>query len=53
MKKKTYYWKHNPTYPIAVPKEFNDILLLAAIALDRKVITEAELEQFITQKIPK
>jgi hypothetical protein len=51
MKNPRYRWKHNPTYPIAVPKTFNDILLLTAIALDRGLITEQELHKIIEGKI--
>jgi hypothetical protein len=49
--KNQYRWKHNPTYPIAVPKTFNDILLLTAIALDRGVISEDELHEFLKKAI--
>jgi hypothetical protein len=50
-KQSKYHWKHAPTYPIIVPKPFNDILLLTAIALDRGLLTEAELHQIIQEKL--
>ena len=44
-------WRETPTYPIRVPKKYKDILTLAAIALDRGLITEAELHDWINSKM--
>lgn len=46
----TKKWRNVPT-AVIVPKKFKDILTLTAIALDRGLITEADLHDFIEGKI--
>lgn len=51
MKKSKKAWNNPPTGPVTAPSKFKDILALTAIALDRGLISENDLHEFINSRL--